>query len=113
MYALPAVSAIQDLDKHATAQAPSAPRVEDSTERVSTPALITEQEVVFSTAAAVALPSPTTTRRFSDRLRSVATNVLVFLTPAPRPRPARRHVPARRYPSYFESSLESRERLRL
>lgn len=64
------------------------------------PALITEEEVVFGTAAAVPEPRITRTRRFFSALgRAMA------------PPPPRRHYPARY--AYLENALMSREMDRL
>jgi hypothetical protein len=71
-------------------------------------ALFTEQ-LVFSTAAAVALP-PAKTRRFSDAVHTVAGAVHAWLVSAAQP-PARRRYPKRHV--WLENSLMSREMDRL
>ncbi|MDT5208659.1 MAG: hypothetical protein QOF67_1074 [Mycobacterium sp.] len=71
-----------------------------------TQALITEQQVLFSTAAAEALPSATT-RRWSD---TVSTAVRAMFA-APERRPARQHYPKRH--AWLDNALMSREMDRL
>jgi hypothetical protein len=71
-------------------------------------ALITEQQVLFSTAAGVALP-PARTRRFSDAVHAVASAVGSWVASAARPpKPVypKRHV-------WLENALMSREMDRL
>ncbi len=73
-----------------------------------TQALITEQQVLFSTAAAVALP-PARTRRWSVGLHAVASAVGTWLASAakpPKPVYPKRHV-------WIENALLSREMDRL
>jgi hypothetical protein len=80
----------------------------ESAEPSRAPILVTEQEVVFSTWAAVSLPRRKTTRRLTDATRVVAASLRrMFLTSTVRPRPARRHYPPRS--SYFEHALMARE----
>jgi hypothetical protein len=70
--------------------------------------LITEQQVLFSTAAAVALP-PARTRRFSDTVHAVASAVGSWVASAaqpPKPVYPKRHV-------WLENALMSREMDRL
>jgi hypothetical protein len=75
------------------------------------PVLITEQQVLFSTAAAVALP-PARTRRFTEALRAVAASVkAAFATSGDEPRPQRRHYPPRN--DYLEDARMAREMYRL
>jgi hypothetical protein len=84
----------------------------EGTELSPTPILITEQEVVFGTSAAVSLPRTKTTRRLTDVTRVVVANLRrIFLTSAARPRPARRHYPPRY--SFLEHALMAREMHRL
>jgi hypothetical protein len=84
----------------------------ESAEPSRTPILVTEQEVVFSTSAAVSLPRRKTTRRLTDAIRVVAATLrCMFLTSTARPRPARRHYPPRS--SYLEDALMAREMHRL
>jgi len=71
--------------------------------------LVTEQQVLFSTAAAVALP-PAKTRRLSDTIAAVGAAVRAIFA-APEKPPARRHYPKRL--GYLESALMSREMDRL
>jgi hypothetical protein len=72
-----------------------------------TQALITEQQVLFSTA--VALP-PAKTRRWSDTVRAVTGALRAMFAASEKP-PARRHYP-KRY-GYLENALMSREMDRL
>jgi len=75
-----------------------------------TPILITEQEVLFSTAAAVPV-QPTTTRRWIQATHVIAAGLhRMFLTTADT-RPARRHHPERF--RYLEDALMAREMHRL
>jgi hypothetical protein len=73
------------------------------TRHASTPALISEQEVVFSTAAA-ALPTPATTHRRwrATRLIAAISHIHIGL-PEPRPLYPRREA------SYFEGARMSRQ----
>jgi hypothetical protein len=73
-----------------------------------TDALITEQQVLLSTAAAVALP-PAKTRRFNDAVHAVVGSVRTWLVSAAKPaKPVypRRHV-------WLDNALMSREMDRL
>lgn len=72
--------------------------------------LITEQQVLFSTAAAVAL-TPAKTRRFSDAVRTVAATVGGWLASAAKP-PAPPAYSTRRH-DWLENALMSREMDRL
>ena len=73
-----------------------------------TQALITEQQVLFSTAAAVALP-PAKARQWSDTIVTVASAVGSWLTSAAKPpKPV---YPKRRV--WLENALMSREMDRL
>jgi hypothetical protein len=74
-----------------------------------TPVLITEQQVLFATAAAVPLQPARTSRRWADAVRA-------FLAPTSvksgnESRPKRRHYPSRR--DFLEDSRMAREMLRL
>ena len=84
----------------------------ESAELSPTPILITEQEVVFSTSAAVSLPRTKTTHRLTDATGVAATLRRMFLASTARPRPARRHYPPRSG-SYLERALMAREMHRL
>jgi hypothetical protein len=104
----------------AASAAPAAKSVHDDAERSladapewsPTPTLITEAEVVFSSAAAVSLPRTRTTGRLTDATRIVAAAVRrTFLTSSARPRPARRHYPKRL--SYLEDARMARQMHRL
>jgi hypothetical protein len=79
------------------------------TQSVETPALITEQQVLFGTAAAVVVPARKT-HRLRDTVHAVAGAVGAFAASLEKP-PARRHYP-KRY-SYLENSLMAREMYRL
>jgi hypothetical protein len=72
-------------------------------------ALITEQQVLFSTAAAVALP-PATTRRWSHPVEAVSAAFRAIFAASENPA-ARRHYPKRH--GYLENALMSREMDRL
>ena len=74
---------------------------------VAEPTLITEQQVMFSTAAAVA-PQPVTTRRWTDVIGSFVAALRVAAGP---PEPVRRHH-SERY-AYLQNALMSREMDRL
>ena len=95
---------------------PAAPAATDRAGKdiqpLTTPILITEQEVVFGTSAAAPLQHIGTTRGLGDAARIiVATLRRTFLTSTSSPRPARRDCPARY--SYLERALMSREMDRL
>ena len=94
------------------------PELEDSretspvasvTSSTETPTLITEQQVRFSTAAAVALP-PAKTRRWSDTVHAVGTAVRTMFA-APEKPAARQHYPKRHV--WLDNALMSREMDRL
>ena len=97
--------------------ATSSPELDESRETLVTSvpastddqALITEQQVLFSTAAAVALP-PATTRRWSDTVHAVTTAVRAMFA-APQKRPERKHYPKRHV--WLDNALMSREMDRL
>jgi hypothetical protein len=71
--------------------------------------LITEQQVLFGTAAAVALP-PAKTRGFGDAISELAAKVRAVFAASEKP-PAKRHY-ARRY-DFLEDSRMAREMDRL
>ena len=83
--------------------------VTSATSSTETQALITEQQVLFSTAAAVALP-PAKTRRWSDTLQAVSTALRTMFAASEKP-PARRHYPKRHV--WLDNALMSREMDRL
>lgn len=93
------------------------PELDESREVLvtSTPAstetqtLITEQQVLFSTTAAVALP-PAKTRRWSDTVSAVGTALRAMFVASEKP-PARRHYPKRH--AWLDNALMSREMDRL
>ena len=84
----------------------SCERLVTSTE---TPALITEQQVLFSTAAAVALP-PAKTRRWSDAVHAAGFAVGSWIANAAKP--ATEPVYPKRY-AWLENASMSREMDRL
>jgi hypothetical protein len=73
------------------------------------PALITEEQLLLSTAAAVALP-PAKTRRLSDAVHAVVSALRAMFASSEKPH-ARKHYP-KQY-GYLENSLMSREMDRL
>jgi hypothetical protein len=76
------------------------------------PVLITEQQVLLSTAAAVPLPRSKTTHRLTEVIHVVAVAIRqIFIAPTTDPRP-RRHY-AMRSDSYLEHSRMAREMYRL
>jgi hypothetical protein len=83
--------------------------VTSATNSTEAQALITEQQVLFSTAAAVALP-PAKTRWFSDTIQAVGAALHAIFAASDKP-PARRHYPNRKV--YLENALMSREMDRL
>ena len=94
------------------------PELEDSretspvasvTSSTETQALITEQQVLFSTAAAVALP-PAKTRRWTDTVSAVGTALRAMFAASEKP-PARQHYPKRYV--WLDNALMSREMDRL
>jgi hypothetical protein len=94
------------------------PELEDSrktsavasvTSSTETQALITEQHVLFSTAAAVALP-PAKTRRWSDTVSAVGAALRAMFAASEKP-PARQHYPKRHV--WLDNALMSREMDRL
>jgi hypothetical protein len=79
---------------------------------VHAPVLITEQQVLFSSAASVAVP-PTPARRWIKPIRLATTAVRqLFVSRKATPRSATAHYPPRTR-SYYDSSLSGRERFRL
>jgi len=74
-----------------------------------TQTLITEQQVLFSTAAAVALP-PAKTRRWSDTVSAVGTALHAMFATSEKP-PAQRHYPKRHV--WLDNALMAREMDRL
>jgi hypothetical protein len=83
--------------------------VAPATSSTETQALITEQQVLFSTAAAVALP-PAKTRRWSDTVHAVGTALRAMFAASEKP-PARQHYPKRH--DWLDNALMSREMDRL
>jgi hypothetical protein len=77
-----------------------------------TPVLITEQQVLFATTAALPLQPAKTSRRWTDVMHAIGASVrAAFVTSSDEPRPARRHYPGRN--EYLEDSRMAREMLRL
>jgi hypothetical protein len=83
--------------------------VDSVTSSTETQALISEQQVLFSTAAAVALP-PAKTRRWSDTVHAVGTALRAMFAASEKP-PARKHYPKRHV--WLDNALMSREMDRL
>ena len=76
------------------------------------PVLITEQQVVFATAAAVPLQPAKTGRRWVEAVRPIGANLrAAFVTSGNEARPKRRHYPPRN--DFLEDSRMSREMFRL
>jgi hypothetical protein len=74
-----------------------------------TPTLITEQQVLFATAAAVPLQPTRTSRRWTETARAFLT--AAFVKSGNESQPTRRHYPSRN--DYLEDSRMAREMLRL
>jgi hypothetical protein len=91
-----------ELEKNDSSVSPAANATETQT-------LITEQQVLFSSAAAVALP-PAKTRRWSDAIHAVASAVGSWVANAAKP-PTQPVYPKRRV--WLENALMSREMDRL
>jgi hypothetical protein len=92
-----------ELDKNDTSPVASAANATE------TQTLITEQQVLLSTAAAVALP-PAKTRRWSDAVLAVASAVGSWVASAAKP-PTKQVYPKRHV--WLENALMSREMDRL
>ena len=76
-----------------------------------TPVLITEQQVLFATAAAVPVPAKTS-RRWTEALRAVGASLTAaFVKSSNEARSTRRHYPPRN--DFLEDSRLSREMMRL
>jgi hypothetical protein len=74
--------------------------------------LITEQQVLFATAAAVPLQPAKTRRRLVEAARAIgASSRAAFVTSSNEAQPKRRHDPSRN--DFLEDSRMSREMLRL
>lgn len=76
-----------------------------------TPVLITEQQVLFATAAALPLQPAKTSRRWVEALRAIGAGVKAAVTSSHDARPKQQHYPARN--DFLEDSRMSREMLRL
>jgi hypothetical protein len=72
-------------------------------------AVITEEQVLFSTAAAVVVP-PAKTRRWSDAVHTASTALRAMFAASEKP-PAQRHYPKRHV--WLDNALMSREMYRL
>jgi hypothetical protein len=95
----------------------SGPELEESREKLvtsqptstETQALITEQQVLLSSAAVVALP-PAKTRRWTDTIHAIS-GALRAMFAATEKLPARRHYPKRH--AWIDNALMAREMDRL
>ena len=77
-----------------------------------TPVLITEQQVLFATAAALPLQPTKPGRRFAELLRGLGASAkAAFLTSGDDARPKPRHYPPRN--DFLEDSRMAREMMRL
>jgi hypothetical protein len=77
-----------------------------------TPVLITEQQVLFATAAAVPLQPSKTGRRWVEAVRAIGASLRAAVaTSSNEDRPKRRHYPARN--DFLEDSRMAREMMRL
>jgi hypothetical protein len=77
-----------------------------------TPVLITEQQVVFATAAALPLQPAKTGRRWVEAVRTIGASLRAAVaTSSNETRPKRQHYPSRN--DFLEDSRMSREMLRL
>jgi hypothetical protein len=76
------------------------------------PVLITEQQVLFATAAAVPLHPPKIGRRWAATVRAIGTSLrATVVTSNNEARPKRRHYPARN--DFLDDSRMAREMFRL
>jgi hypothetical protein len=95
----------------------SGPELEESREKLvtshptstETQALITEQQVLLSSAAVVALP-PAKTRRWTDTIHAISGALRAMFAATEKP-PARRHYPKRH--AWMDNALMAREMDRL
>jgi hypothetical protein len=77
-----------------------------------TPVLITEQQVLFATAAAVPVKPVRIGRRWVESVRAIAASLrATVVTSSNEPRPKRRHYPARN--DFLDDSRMAREMFRL
>jgi hypothetical protein len=77
-----------------------------------TPVLITEQQVLFATAAAVPLQPAKTSRRWTEVVRAFGASVrAAFVTSSDDTQPKPRHYPSRN--DFLEDSRMAREMMRL
>jgi len=77
-----------------------------------TPVLITEQQVLFATAAAVPVQPVRIGRRWVESVRAIAASLrATVVTSSNEPRPKRRHYPARN--DFLDDSRMAREMFRL
>jgi hypothetical protein len=87
----------------ATADVGSAPCAVGSTQRSPARVLVTEQSVLFNTAAAIQVPAATSGRRWLGATLTAAIGGILTTLAEPRP-----HYPPRE-PKYFEVARMSRE----
>jgi hypothetical protein len=79
---------------------------------VQTPVLITEQQFLFATAAAVPVRPARARRRWTETVRGLAASLTAaFAASSNEARPKRQHYPARN--DFLEDSRMAREMLRL
>jgi hypothetical protein len=76
-----------------------------------TPVLITEQQVLFATAAGVPLQPAKIGRRWIEAVRGIGAGLRAVVTSSNEARPKRQHDPARN--DYLEDSRMAREMFRL
>jgi hypothetical protein len=91
------------LTKPAAPDVGPAPVAVGSTQQPSTPVLISEQHVVFTTAAAVLVPPATTHRHWPGATLFAAVRRIHIALPEPRP------IYPRREAGYFEAARMSRQ----
>jgi hypothetical protein len=81
----------------------------DTQASLRTPVLITEQQVLFATAAAVPLQPARTSRGWTEAVRAFLT--AAFVKSSNESQPKRRHYPSRN--DFLEDSRMAREMMRL
>jgi hypothetical protein len=86
--------------------------VEQSADIASHACLITEQKVLFATAAALPLQPAKTSRRWTEVVRAIGASLrAAVVMSSDEARPKRQHYPARN--DYLDDSCMAREMLRL
>ena len=85
--------------------------VTSATNSTETQVLITEQQVLFATAAALPLRPAKTGRRWAEAVAIAASVRAAFVTSGDEAQPKRRHYPARN--DFLEDSRMAREMFRL